>query len=110
MKGGAGSQPSDGTFPRHRRTPIAVAWEQSPSRGRNPKERDGILAKLKKKGKLTTTELATYGITEKPPTEPEANGDQEEPREKGAVVSETTRLFSESQAADAKPQEDIAHR
>jgi hypothetical protein len=54
------------------------------------------MAKLKTKGKLTTTELATYGITENQPTEPEANGDQEKPRESGAVVPETTRLFSES--------------
>jgi hypothetical protein len=81
-----------------------------PKPGPQPKERDGILAKLKTKGKLTTTELATYGITEKPSTEPEANGAQEEPRESGAVVSETTPLFSESQAGEAKPQEDIAHR
>jgi hypothetical protein len=76
--------------------PIADAWDQSPSRGATPKERDGKLAKLKKKGKLTTTELATYGITEKQPDEPKANGEQEETRESGAVVSEIARLFSES--------------
>jgi len=67
-----------------------------PTPGRNPKERDGILAKLKIKGKLTTTELATYGITEKQPNEPKASGEQEETRESGAVVSEITRLFSGS--------------
>jgi hypothetical protein len=38
MKGGAGSRPPDGTLPRHRRTPIADAWDQSPSRGRNPRK------------------------------------------------------------------------
>lgn len=76
--------------------PIADAWDQSPGRGATPKERDGRLAKLKIKGKLTTTELATYGIAENQPTEPKANGKQEETRESGVVVSEPTRLFSES--------------
>ena len=75
-----------------------------PKPGPQPKERGGILAKLKTKGKLTTTELATYGITENQPTEPKANGKQEETRESGVVVSEPTRLFSESRAVDAKPQ------
>jgi hypothetical protein len=67
-----------------------------PKPARNPKERDGILAKLKTKGRLTKTELATYGIAEKQLDEPKANREQEETRESGAVVSETTRLFSES--------------
>jgi hypothetical protein len=57
------------------------------------------LAKRKTKGKLTTTELATYGITENQPTEPKANGEEAKAngeRESGVVVSETARLFSES--------------
>ena len=67
-----------------------------PNRGATPKERDGILAKRKTKGKLTTKELATYGIAEKRPDEPKANGEQEKTLDSGAVVSEPTRLFSES--------------
>jgi hypothetical protein len=53
------------------------------------------LAKLKTKGRLTTKELATYGIAEKP-DEAKVNGQQEETLGSGAVVSEPTRLFSES--------------
>jgi hypothetical protein len=70
-----------------------------PKPGRNPQERDGILAKRKTKGKLTITELATYGITENQPTEPKANGEEAKAngeRDSGVVVSETARLFSES--------------
>jgi hypothetical protein len=54
------------------------------------------LAKLKIKGRLTTKELATYGIAETQPDEANANGEQEETLDSGAVVSEPTRLFSES--------------
>ena len=61
-----------------------------------PKERDGILAKLKIKGKLTNQELATYGITETQTEESKANGEQEETLDRGAVVSEPARLFSGS--------------
>jgi hypothetical protein len=70
-------------------------WDSKPNPGRNPQEREGTLAKLKTKGRLTTKELATYGIAEKP-DEPKANGQQEETLGSGAVVSEPTRLFSES--------------
>ncbi len=41
-------------------------------------------------------ELATYGIAETQPEEPKANGEQEETLDRGSVVSEPTRLFSES--------------
>jgi hypothetical protein len=67
-----------------------------PTRGATPKERGGILAKLKTKGKLTTKELATYGIAEKRPEEPKAKEKQEETRDSGAVVSAPTRWFPDS--------------
>jgi hypothetical protein len=70
-------------------------WDSKPSPGRNSQERDGIVAKLKTKGRLTTMELATYGIAEKP-DETKANRQPEETLDSGAVVSEPTRLFSES--------------
>src|ERR1700686_4956368 len=63
-------------------------WDSKPDPGRNPQEGDGILAKLKIKGRLTTKELATYGIAEKP-DEPKANGQPEETLDSGAVVSPT---------------------